>query len=68
MVTRTGKTRQNLTAALLGKITVITGAGGVIGSATAEVFDAAGAEVVAVDVDAEALAQQGFSSKCCRKP
>ena len=52
---------------LQGKVTVITGAGGAIGSAMVKVFEKAGAEVVAVDISAEALANQGFSAKVCQK-
>ena len=52
---------------LQGKVTVITGAGGAIGSAMVKVFETAGAEVVAVDISAEALAQQGFSEKVLQK-
>lgn len=52
---------------LQGKVTVITGAGGAIGSAMVEVFEAAGAEVVAVDICAEALAQKEFSAKVLQK-
>ena len=52
---------------LQGKVTVITGAGGVIGSAMVELFETAGAEVVAVDINAEALHKQGFSSKVLLK-
>ena len=47
---------------LQGKVTVITGAGGAIGSAIVKTFETAGAEVVAVDINAKALQQQGFSS------
>ena len=52
---------------LQGKVTVITGAGGTIGSAIVEVFETAGAEVVAVDINAEALARQEFPLKVLRK-
>ena len=52
---------------LQGKVTVITGAGGTIGSAIVRVFEAVGAEVVAVDINAESLTQQGFSSKVLQK-
>lgn len=52
---------------LQGKVTVITGAGGAIGSAIVKVFETAGAEVIAVDRNAEALAKQGFSSKVLQK-
>jgi rhamnose utilization protein RhaD (predicted bifunctional aldolase and dehydrogenase)/NAD(P)-dependent dehydrogenase (short-subunit alcohol dehydrogenase family) len=52
---------------LQGKVTVITGAGGAIGSAMVKVFEKAGAEVVAVDISSEALAQQGFSAKVLQK-
>lgn len=52
---------------LQGKVTVITGAGGAIGSAMVKVFEKAGAEVVAVDINAKALEQQGFSSKVLKK-
>ena len=52
---------------LQGKVTVITGAGGAIGSAMVKVFEKAGAEVVAVDISAEALANQGFSAKVLQK-
>ena len=53
---------------LQGKVTVITGAGGAIGSAMVGLFETAGAEVVAVDINAEALHKQGFSSKCLKNP
>ena len=52
---------------LQGKVTIITGAGGAIGSAIVKVFENAGAEVVAVDINAQALAQQDFSSKVYQK-
>ena len=51
---------------LHGKVTVIT-ARGVIGSAMVKEFETAGAEVVAVDINTEALAKQGFSSKVMQK-
>ena len=52
---------------LQGKVTIITGAGGVIGSAIVKIFEKSGAEVIAVDVNAEALKSQGFSSRTVRK-
>lgn len=52
---------------LQGKITVVTGAGGAIGSAIVKVFETAGAEVVAVDINTEALAKQEFSPKVLQK-
>jgi rhamnose utilization protein RhaD (predicted bifunctional aldolase and dehydrogenase)/NAD(P)-dependent dehydrogenase (short-subunit alcohol dehydrogenase family) len=39
---------------LTGQVTVITGAGGVIGAATASAFTKAGAEVALLDIDADA--------------
>jgi rhamnose utilization protein RhaD (predicted bifunctional aldolase and dehydrogenase)/NAD(P)-dependent dehydrogenase (short-subunit alcohol dehydrogenase family) len=43
---------------LAGQIAVITGAGGAIGAATADVFAAAGAEVALLDVDGGAAAER----------
>ena len=52
---------------LQGKVTLITGTGGAIGSAMVKVFESAGAEVIAVDINAEALSSQGFSSRVLQK-
>ena len=43
---------------LAGQVAVVTGAGGAIGAATAQVFAAAGAEVALLDLDAKAASQQ----------
>jgi rhamnose utilization protein RhaD (predicted bifunctional aldolase and dehydrogenase)/NAD(P)-dependent dehydrogenase (short-subunit alcohol dehydrogenase family) len=43
---------------LAGQVTMITGAGGAIGAATARAFAAAGAEVALLDVDAAAAAEK----------
>ena len=61
------KINKNSPPPLCGKITVITGAGGEIGSAIVEVFERAGAEIIAVDIDAKALADRNFSSKVMQK-
>ena len=44
-----------MTARLQGKVALVTGGGGVIGAATAQLFCAQGAQVFLVDMDAEAL-------------
>jgi rhamnose utilization protein RhaD (predicted bifunctional aldolase and dehydrogenase)/NAD(P)-dependent dehydrogenase (short-subunit alcohol dehydrogenase family) len=43
---------------LAGQVAVITGAGGVIGAATARAFAAAGAEIALLDIDEKAVAAQ----------
>ena len=48
---------------LQGKITLVTGAAGGIGTAIVNSFVEAGAEVVAVDIDKNALKQSSFVSK-----
>lgn len=53
--------------ALHGKVTVVTGAGGVIGSAIVKKFSQLGAEVIAVDMNEDALAAQDFSSSVTMK-
>ena len=45
-----------------GKVVAVTGAGGAIGAAIVKTFEKAGAEVVAIDINPDALAQQNFSS------
>jgi rhamnose utilization protein RhaD (predicted bifunctional aldolase and dehydrogenase)/NAD(P)-dependent dehydrogenase (short-subunit alcohol dehydrogenase family) len=52
---------------LQGKVTLVTGAGGAIGAAIVNVFSAAGAEVIAVDINRDALIEKGFSSKVLLK-
>ena len=52
---------------LQGKITIVTGAGGSIGSAIVKAFAKAGAEVVAVDIDSNSLIEQGFCSNVLLK-
>ena len=61
------KLGKTLPLPLEGKVTVITGAGGAIGSAIVRVFEAAGAEIIAVDINNEALSQQEFTSKVLQK-
>ena len=46
---------------LAGQVAVVTGAGGAIGAATAQVFAAAGAEVALLDLDAKAASHQAKS-------
>ena len=45
------KLGKTLLLPLQGKVTVTTGAGGAIGSALVKVFETAGAEIVAVDIN-----------------
>ena len=52
---------------LQGKVTLVTGAGGTIGASIVRAFDAAGAEVVAIDIDKNALIEKSFPSRVMLK-
>jgi len=52
---------------LQGKVAIITGAGGAIGSAIVKIFEKSGAEVIAVDMNAEAISSRGFLSRTVQK-
>lgn len=52
---------------LQGKVTLVTGAGGTIGAAIVRAFDAAGAEVVAIDKDNDALIEKRLPARVTLK-
>lgn len=58
------KLAKNIRARLTGKIILITGAAGTIGSATAQAFKDEGAELFLIDIDGEKLNKVSKTLKC----
>ncbi len=56
------KLKKSISLPLKGKITLVTGAAGAIGTAIVNSFTEAGAEVIAVDINKRKLEQSGFGA------